>query len=385
MAQRTESDTRARAAAIVARISRAEAAGEMAAEMESHVAAFERISEQSHTEIVEGVKRSLARWSRFLGSGVMPPQESFEPLRAWARARAAEGVRLEDLLRSFALAHQLGWQLLRRHARGDESEALLELAGWLAEYHDQVAAVVTETYLGEREVLVSEVERGAWGLLEELGGEEPLSAAQIELAGRFGVPLERPLRPFAVVTGAHHRHRHSALAARLRSAHRALAVTDGDTVAGLTWSELELADVGLGGQVLLVIAEPTERARLRVAREEVALLAEHGRRHGLTGRVQTRDHVLEILVAGAPTLTSRLREKILAPLQGGEHPELLQTLQTLVECRFDRTAASAKLHVHRNTLAYRLRRIEELSGIDLGSLRDLACVYVALAAEPAGG
>jgi PucR C-terminal helix-turn-helix domain len=381
VASRTESDTRARAAAIVARIPRAEAAGEMSAEMESQVAALERISEQSHAEVLEGVKRSLARWSRFLMSGVMPPEESFEPLRAWARARAAEGVRLEDLLRSFALAHQLGWQLLRRHARDDESEALLELAGLLAEYHDQVAAVATETYLGEREVLVSEVERSAWSLLEALCTEEPLSASQIELAERFGVPLGRPLRPFAILTSDQHRHRQSALAARLRSAHRALAVTEGDTVAGLTWCELELADVGLGGQVLLVLAEPSERRGLREARAEVALLAEHGRRHGLTGHLETREHVLEILIAGAPELSRRLRENMLAPLQSAEHPELVQTLMALVECRLDRKAASAKLHVHRNTLAYRLRRIEELAGVDLGSPRDLACVYVALAAE----
>jgi len=40
------------------------------------------------------------------------------------------------------------------------------------------------------------------------------------------------------------------------------------------------------------------------------------------------------------------------------------------------------LHIHRNTLAYRLRRIEEIAGVDLGSPRDLACTYLALAAEP---
>ena len=153
MGTQAERRAHARAAAIVARIPPAEAAGEMAAQMESHVAAFERISERSHGEILAGLQRSLARWTRFLLTGTMPPDRSFDPLREWARARAAEGVRLEDLLRSFALAHQLGWQLLRRHARSDESDALLELAGLLAEYHDQVSAVVTETYLGERELL----------------------------------------------------------------------------------------------------------------------------------------------------------------------------------------------------------------------------------------
>jgi carbohydrate diacid regulator len=40
----------------------------------------------------------------------------------------------------------------------------------------------------------------------------------------------------------------------------------------------------------------------------------------------------------------------------------------------DRAATSAALGVHRNTLAYRLRRIEELAGIDLNRPRDAAAV-----------
>jgi hypothetical protein len=378
VASGVETDTRAKAAAIVARIPRAEAAGEMAAEMESHVPAFERISERSHAEIVEGVQRSLARWTRFLVTGAMPANTSFDPLRAWARARAAEGVRLEDLLRSFSLAHQRGWQLIRRNARSDEAEALLELAGLLAEYHDQVSAVVTETYLAERELLVSEVERGARGLLEGLSVDEALTADQHRLAQELGVPLDLAYRPFVAIMPSRSQSRLAALAARLRSAYRALAVTEADSVVGLTWGALALADLGVGGDVLLALGEPAPRAALTGAREEVALLAEHGRRHGLSGRLEPRDYVLEILIARAPRLTAQLREKVLAPLAGADHAELLHTLHALVECRFDRTATSAALHIHRNTLAYRLRRIEELVGLDFGSPRDLACVYVAV-------
>jgi DNA-binding PucR family transcriptional regulator len=36
------------------------------------------------------------------------------------------------------------------------------------------------------------------------------------------------------------------------------------------------------------------------------------------------------------------------------------------------------LHVHRNTLAYRLRQIEEITGLNLGSSRDLACANLAI-------
>lgn len=44
---------------------------------------------------------------------------------------------------------------------------------------------------------------------------------------------------------------------------------------------------------------------------------------------------------------------------------LLETLETYLDCAGDATAASARLHVHRSTLYYRLGRIETISGADL--------------------
>ena len=99
---------------------------------------------------------------------------------------------------------------------------------------------------------------------------------------------------------------------------------------------------------------------------------------GLHGRLKAEDYLLETLVGRSPRLAARLKVKLLAPLSDDDHGELAQTLQTFLRCRFDRTATSAALHVHRNTLAYRLRRIEEITGLDLGSPRDLACAYMAI-------
>jgi hypothetical protein len=372
-------DTTRGAAAIVARISPAEAAREMAAEFESQMAAFEHLSEESRADVVAGLQRSLRRLSRFLSTGVMPPDADFDPLREWARARAAEGVRLEDLLRSFGLAHQVGWQLLRRHSRSDETELLLDLAAPLARYVDQVSGVVTETYLAERELLVSEEERRTRSLLDRLSVDTPLDAADSELADRLGVPVHLAYSPFAVVMPGRPPHSHAALAARLRRSGWRLAVTQSDCVLGLTWKPLALPDLDEGPEVLLAIGEPTPRAGLAAAREEVIALAQHARQIGLLGLLKTEDHLLEILIGRSPQLAARLRARVLAPLAGDDHGELARTLQTLVSCRLDRTAASAALHIHRNTLAYRLRRIEEITGLDLASPRDLACVYLALA------
>lgn len=78
---------------------------------------------------------SIARWSLVARC---PPRGVWEIIDCVASG---------DLLASFALAHQLGWQLLRRHTRNDESAALIELAGLLDQYVDHISAVVTETYL----------------------------------------------------------------------------------------------------------------------------------------------------------------------------------------------------------------------------------------------
>jgi len=227
-------DIRAGAAAIVARIPQAEAAQEMVAAFESRTVAFEHLSRESRADVLSGLQRTLGRWSQFVSTGVMPPETDFEPLREWTRARAAEGARLEDLLRSFGLAHQLGWQLLRRHAHSGESWVLLELAAPLAEYVDRVSAVVTETYLAERELLVSEEERWTRSLLDRLSSAAPLDGADSELAERLGVPVDDAYVPFAVVMPGRPPHRHAALAARLRRGGWRLAVTQSDCVVGLT-------------------------------------------------------------------------------------------------------------------------------------------------------
>jgi hypothetical protein len=364
-------------AAIVARIPLGEATEEMAGEFTRKMPAFAHLSDESRAEIVHGLKRSTNRWSLFLRSGVMPPDGDFDPLREWTRARAAEGVRLEDLLRSFGLAHQLGWRLLRRHARAEESAQLLELAGPLAEYVDHVSVIVTETYLTERELLVSEEERRTHRLLDRLSVDAPLGAADGDLADRLGVPLDQTYVPFAVAMSARPAHGHATLAARLRRGGWRLAVTHGDCVVGLTWTPLELHDLGEGGEIVLAIGEPTARPELGSARKEVEMLAEYARRNGLYGRIRADEHLFESLLAGSPGLLARLRDRLLNPLERAGHAELVHTLQTLIECRLDRTAASAALHIHRNTLAYRLRRIEEITGLDLASPRDLARAYIA--------
>ncbi|HXE45837.1 MAG TPA: helix-turn-helix domain-containing protein [Conexibacter sp.] len=143
-------------------------------------------------------------------------------------------------------------------------------------------------------------------------------------------------------------------------------------------------DLREGPNALLALADETPRAEPETAREELQLLVDHGRRAGSSGVLTPASHAIELLLARSPRIAAALRACVFEPLaRAGEGADLVHTLRTLVRCGFDRAETSRALHVHRNTLGYRIHRIEQLAGLDLNQPRDATCVYLALTAEAA--
>ncbi|HZQ97419.1 MAG TPA: helix-turn-helix domain-containing protein [Chloroflexota bacterium] len=58
--------------------------------------------------------------------------------------------------------------------------------------------------------------------------------------------------------------------------------------------------------------------------------------------------------------------------------ELLKTLDAYFACLGSPTDAAERLHVHRNTLLYRLRRIQEVAGVDLNDAETRLALHLAL-------
>ncbi len=89
----------------------------------------------------------------------------------------------------------------------------------------------------------------------------------------------------------------------------------------------------------------------------------------LTYSAATPYHLVRRFLTSAGA--SGLYENVFAPLirhdreKGGE---LVKTLEALLKCNFSRTRTAEKLHLHRNSLNYRLQKIEELLGRDIGQL-----------------
>lgn len=122
--------------------------------------------------------------------------------------------------------------------------------------------------------------------------------------------------------------------------------------------------------VAIGVSRPVERpARLAVARADadavLAVLPGHGR------VADVADVWAQVVFAQVP-VPARLRDHFrtgplaeVARYDAEHRTPLLESLRTYLESFGDVVGAATRLHVHPNTLRYRLRRIRELTGLDL--------------------
>jgi hypothetical protein len=100
--------------------------------------------------------------------------------------------------------------------------------------------------------------------------------------------------------------------------------------------------------------------------------------------VVTSDEVTshELLLASVPGIVLRsFRDRLLGPLLAYDErhrAELLPTLREFLACSGSWNACAARMYVHVNTVRYRIRRIEELTGRDLSCLDDQVDFFLAL-------
>jgi purine catabolism regulator len=92
---------------------------------------------------------------------------------------------------------------------------------------------------------------------------------------------------------------------------------------------------------------------------------------------------LLVLLRDAPEMWAFYRETLasLVAYDQKQGSELLKTLDAFFKHLGNLRATSNALHVHRNTLLYRLERIEQISGIDLGKAESYFALWLALQAH----
>jgi len=93
------------------------------------------------------------------------------------------------------------------------------------------------------------------------------------------------------------------------------------------------------------------------------------------------EHLDTIIVHRDDRLLTFLRQQVLAPLEGlpaGSRERLTETLASWLRHQGDRTAVAAELHVHPQTVSYRLGRLRELFGGSLDDPRERSRLLLAL-------
>ncbi|MDX3311338.1 PucR family transcriptional regulator [Streptomyces sp. NPDC054884] len=211
----------------------------------------------------------------------------------------------------------------------------------------------------------------AQSLLEEIlvdplaGGPEPSDRIAVAHSGDEAVALV----PLPAVTGEHDSSETGVLADALLAAVREplSAGLDGDGRLTLGVSAAVHSAEGLRG----ALEEARHARRVAAARPGRVCAA---------GHQELASHVL--LLPFVPDDVRRaFTARLLDPLRDYDRrhrAELIPTLEAFLDCDGSWTRCASRLHLHVNTLRYRVGRIEQLTGRDLSRLEDKLDFFLAL-------
>ncbi|MEV4257857.1 helix-turn-helix domain-containing protein, partial [Spirillospora sp. NPDC049652] len=339
-------------------------------------------------DITRVVEHNLRVFVRTLRTGRLPaPGDLAEMTRSAAR-RAEEGVPLGAVLSAYHLGWRIGLDALVARAGPADLDAVVEVERILLDVLQLVSAAVADAYVEEHQALRGQDQAARHEVLSALlDGHDPREAAR-----RAGV---RPAPAYAVLTlalGVHpdetvsgvsssvaarrklrriqaeidHHGRDQALHALNAAGGTALLPVD-DPDAALTcgWDRLT-------GLVARIADRAGTAVHAGVAASAAASVAEAARQSAdileivrITGRAPGAYRITDVLLdyqLSRPGPARTHLAGLLAVLDG--HPVLLETLRAYVVSEFSRRRAAPLLHVHPNTVDYRLRRIAVLTGLD---------------------
>jgi PucR C-terminal helix-turn-helix domain len=367
--------------------------------------------EQLDGEILAITEANLRLFFAALREGRSLDDAELADIKESAARRAEERVPLGAVLTAYHVGARMGWQALVDEAAPDELDALVASGTRVLSYAQQVTAAVAAAYLEEQQTISGEERDARRALSSALLAGEPTDL----LAARLGVSIAAAYVVVALRVEAHPDEADKgvggAVSARrkLRRVQGALDSWAGEHVLGLldTAGGTVLVPVGdddglvapgaaqavaeqlpeltkaisasAGADVVAgaaIAARATDIVRAAEQAHDVVMLA---RRLGKPpGGYLLRDVLLEYQLTRPSDALHELA-RLLDPID--RNPDLPHTLETYLGHDLDRRRTAAALHVHPNTLDYRLRRIVELTGLDPSTSRGLQLLGAALAAR----
>ncbi|WP_407443501.1 PucR family transcriptional regulator [Rhodococcus sp. (in: high G+C Gram-positive bacteria)] len=356
-----------------------------------------RPGESLRGDVTEVTVRCLRIAIHLLDAGELPSDSDLADLRSSAAQWARAGFRLEYMLRIYHEGIRLGWELVTEKAREGDVIAVADASRlWMA-LLEKVTVAATTGFVAELDAIRRERDVAAQELVTALlSGQDAASVAQrsgLELADGYTVlavslarhPDERNphVRP-EVVARRTLRRVEIELETLCEGKHLALLGPEGGTVLLPGSSATALIDefrerigsvAGVDVTVALVPAEvPEIPSAAKQAHELLDLVRRLGRP---AGAYSIADLALEYQLT-RPGPARKHLARVLEPLD--DAAELVETLETHIAHDLSRQLTARTLHVHANTVDYRLKRVAQLTGFDPtrpSGLRQLQAALIA--------
>jgi plasmid maintenance system antidote protein VapI len=299
----------------------------------------------------------------------------------FAERAAQEGFELEVVLRGYrtnarTLTHWVGEVGSAGTLEG--LRAALAVTRMVMEYTDSVSGILAESFLHESQRLLAEAGSVQRDLLEDLLAERAGATGGLEARVRAaGLEPTAPLQ-LAVVTAADLTRAAEAVGHQLQMSRvRGLRVVRHDELVVIAAATTPLRQMfiraserePLAAGISLTVASLDQFPRAHMEARRALALAPAG------GVLRLADlSLFDYLLAGADDTAPRLGpdglDRLDAPLR--------ETLLAYAGCDLNVGAAARRLHLHPNTVHYRLRRIERLTGCDVRRLGDVIDLVAAL-------
>lgn len=356
--------------------------------------------EQLRGDVTKLTRSCLGLVAEMFDRRTVPGDEQFGEVREAAAQWAREGVPLSTILRGYHEGVRIAFGLVTAPARADDVDQLLVATDLMLELLEAVTAAVADAYVDEQHLVAKEHQTAAQTLASALLSGRGSSA----LARQAGIPIADAYQVVALSLSEHPDERDSRVDAhvaarrklrRLQSAlatvfaSRALALlstkggtmlipagdSDDATMTAETLTRLaEAAEVPL---TATVVASGTDEVPESAdqAHELLNLVRVGGKPPGL---YQMADLAVEYQLTRGGPATRRIAT-ILDPLEA--HAELFETMRAYLGNDMNRQLTARQLYVHPNTVDYRLRRIAQLTTIDLATSAGISQAAIALLAR----
>jgi hypothetical protein len=279
----------------------------------------------------------------------------------FGRDEARRGRPIEALLRAYRVGAQTAWRGLSEAGdrAGLEPRVLYSLAERIFAYIDEISAASAEGYAYQQSLAAGEQQERRRRLVEALLADPQPPPDEIERAARAaGWELPERMAVLAFEPDAAERVTARLPAPAIVAGTYAL-VPDADGPGRHDELRLALGDFAgaLGPTVAWQQAAESER-RARLALEAVPP------RDGDPLAVAD-EHMLDLVLASDPDLVHSLARRRLAPLDDlppGQRERLVETLRAWLDAQGEARPAAERLHVHVQTVRYRIGRLREVLG-----------------------